>query len=304
MRRPACPGSLSVELRGTSTTPGSSAGRRAAFRALRRAWIGLRGDRVWRLALRRSPPTVRRRLLRLRASVAIWGRHTLVPVDELHDVYRRGLSLLMERNGRESIGDYLEFGVYIGTSLACMHRVADELGLRELRLVGFDSFEGLPAHAREDEAGMWEPGSFASDEESTRRNLMREGVDWSRVVLVPGWFDETLTPATADAHGIRKASVVMFDCDLYASTRQALEFTLPLIVDEAVLVFDDWDAGGLGERGLGERRAFEEILAEHPDDLHTVELPAYEPARAFLVSRRGPISEPEIQGLTPGVTKA
>jgi O-methyltransferase len=258
---------------------------------------------VWRLALRRAPPAVRRRLRRLRASVAIWGGHTLVPVDELHGVYRRGLSLLIERNGRESIGDYLEFGVYVGTSLACMHRVADELGLSDLRLFGFDSFEGLPAHASEDETRMWEPGSFASDEEFTRRNLMREGVDWSRVVLVPGWFDETLVPATAEAHGIHKASVLMFDCDLYASTRKALEFSLPLIVDEAVLVFDDWDAGGLGERGLGERRAFEEILAEHPD-LHAAELAAYEPARAFLVSRRGPISDPEIQGLTPGVTKA
>jgi O-methyltransferase len=244
---------------------------------------------------------VRRRLRRLRASLAIWGEHTLVPVDELHAVYRRGLSLLIERNGRESIGDYLEFGVYVGTSLACMHRVTDELGLRELRLFGFDSFEGLPAHASDDdEARMWEPGSFASDEEFTRRNLMREGVDWSRVVLVPGWFDETLTRATADAHGIRKASVLMFDCDLYASTRKALEFSLPLIVDEAVLVFDDWDSGGLGERGLGERRAFEEVLAEHPD-LHSVELPAYEPARAFLVSRLDP--DAEIQGLTPGVTK-
>jgi O-methyltransferase len=267
--------------------------------------MGLRGDRVWRAALRRSPPAVRRRLRRLRASVAIWGEHTLVPVDELHGVYRRGLSLLMERNGRESIGDYLEFGVYVGTSLACMHRVSDELGLRELRLIGFDSFEGLPAHASTDETELWHPGSFASDEEFTRRNLAREGVDWSRVVLVPGWFDETLTPETAEAHGIRKASVLMFDCDLYSSTRKALEFSLPLIVDEAVLVFDDWDAGGLGERGLGERRAFEEVLAENAD-LYADELPAYEPARAFLVSRRRARPRPgaEGQGLTPGVTKA
>jgi hypothetical protein len=248
---------------------------------------------------------VQRRLRRLRVTVATWGGQTLVPVDELGEVYRRGLSLLIERNGRESLGDYLEFGVYVGTSLACMHRVADELGLGELRLFGFDSFEGLPAGAREDEAGIWEPGSFASDEEFTRRNLARQGVgvDSERVVLVPGWFDETLTPATAEAHGLRKASVVMVDCDLYASTRKALEFCTPLIVDEAVLVFDDWDAGGLGARGVGERRAFEELLAEHPD-LRAAELPAYEPARAFLVSRRAAALEPKSEGLTLPVTKA
>jgi hypothetical protein len=95
----------------------------------------------------------------------------------------------------------------------------------------------------------------------------------------------------------------MVDCDLYASTRKALEFCTPLIVDEAVLVFDDWDAGGLGARGVGERRAFEELLAEHPD-LRAAELPAYEPARAFLVSRRAAALEPKNEGLTLPVTKA
>lgn len=72
-----------------------------------------------------------------------------------------------------------------------------------------------------------------------------------RVSLVKGWFDETLTPGMAKTIG--KASVIMVDCDLYASAKTALNFTADLIVEQAVLFFDDWADVGLAEKSLGER---------------------------------------------------
>src|SRR6478672_3575656 len=36
-------------------------------------------------------------------------------------------------------GDYLEFGVSRGTSLACVHRVLQQQNLSNVRLIGFDS---------------------------------------------------------------------------------------------------------------------------------------------------------------------
>ena len=90
-------------------------------------------------------------------------------------------------------------------------------------------------------------------------------MDWSRVTLVKGWFDDTATPATAAAHGITSAGVVMVDCDNYSSAKAALRFAAPLLGRRAVVVFDDWHHAGLAERGLGEKRAFEEFLAEHPE---------------------------------------
>jgi hypothetical protein len=73
---------------------------------------------------------------------------------------------------------------------------------------------------------------------------------------------------------IREASVIMVDCDLYASARTALHFSADLIVDEAVVFFDDWADAELAAKGLGERRAFEEFQAANPAlSVRTGELP-------------------------------
>jgi O-methyltransferase len=52
----------------------------------------------------------------------------------------------------------------------------------------------------------------------------------------------------------------MVDCDIYTSARDALAFVEPMIGDYAVMLFDDWHAGGLAEQNLGEKRAFDEFL--------------------------------------------
>lgn len=188
---------------------------------------------------------------------------TLVPTDELLRVDRRALAHL--RESAPPVGDYLEFGVFRGDSLLCMDRARREAGL-SFRLFGFDSFEGLPELAPEDESLGWTPGSFRSNYGSTRSRLTRKGIDWSRTVLVKGWFDETLTPDLRERHQLVKASAIMIDCDLYSSAKTALEFSAPLIRDEAIVFFDDWDGGaGLAERGEGEAQAFQEFLAEHPE---------------------------------------
>lgn len=209
----------------------------------------------------------------------------LLPERELEEKYREVLSLLLERNEAGDMGDYLEFGVYVGRSLSCMHRALAHHGLDHVRLFGFDSFEGLPASAASEDRARWEPGEFSVDLETALRFLEGWKVDMSRVTLVKGWFDDTLTTELAERHSIRKASVIMIDCDLYSSSKTALDFCANLIADDAVILFDDWSTGGLAEKRLGERKAFEEFLEAHPT-LSARELGGYsEFSTAFLVSR-------------------
>ncbi|HSK40334.1 MAG TPA: hypothetical protein VK943_11260, partial [Arenibaculum sp.] len=114
----------------------------------------------------------------------------------------------------------------------------------------------------------------------------RRGVDWARTYLVKGWFDDTLTPELIRTHGIERASVIMVDCVIYSSTRTVLRFCEPLIKGSAIIVFDDWNAYGLADDGMGERRAFEEFLADHPDIEVVGQLPTYDRlAAVFLVHR-------------------
>jgi O-methyltransferase len=158
------------------------------------------------------------------------------------------------------LGDYLEFGVFNGTSLACMHAVTKSLGACETRLFGFDSFEGLPPDCV-DEASPWPAGAFNSSEEFTRAVLTEEGVDWNRVTLMPGRFSNSLNDDVITRYRIERCSVIMVDCDLYASAQQALAFCAPLITDNAIIVFDDWPADESGYQG--ENVAYAEFLAAH-----------------------------------------
>ena len=194
--------------------------------------------------------------------IRVRTREKLVAEEVLQPKYQEGLLRLINRHGAAAMGDYLEFGVYHGTSLITMYRVLEEMGLDHVRLFGFDSFEGLPATAKTDDEGHWKPGEFRSDYDFTLQVLEVEKVEMERVVLTKGFYDVTLTPALKQRHQLLKASVIMVDCDMYLSAKEALTFCEPLIVDEAMIAFDDWYP--LAERELGEKRAFDEFLKEHP----------------------------------------
>ncbi len=211
----------------------------------------------------------------------------LVPEAALTDCYKQALALLQERAGDEPLGEYLEFGVCHGASFACMHRATAEMGLHRMRLFGFDSFAGLPPEAEgPDGGGVWREGQYRSRLSFTRSFLDGAGVDWSRVTLTKGWFRDTLTPHFASRHNIRKASVIMIDCDIYSSTQEALAFCEPLIGDQAVILFDDWHSGNdLAARNQGEKRAFAEFLARNPQ-LRATSRPSYTAnAEVFLLER-------------------
>ncbi len=189
--------------------------------------------------------------------------NTLVPIDELRKKQVEFLNVLKENN-KEGIGDYLEFGVFNGTSLACMFHSLEEVGFTDTRLFGFDSFAGLPATAADDDDHNWYPGQYRMNLGFAKRYLTKQKIDWKRVVLVKGWFKDTLNEKTIKKYKIKKASVIMVDCDMYISAKLALDFCSSLIENEAVIIFDDWHSDNLDEKNLGEKKAFEEFLNENP----------------------------------------
>lgn len=214
-------------------------------------------------------------------------KHKAVPEKELEIAYRKALTYL-GRNG--AAGDYLEFGVFYGASMACMYRAAKDLGWDTLRFFGFDSFEGLPKKsATKDIKGhLWDEGDFKAELQDTKQFLAEAQVDLNRVVLTKGFFADSLTDELVRKYDILKASLIMIDCDLYEGAKQALNFCAPLIRDEAIVFFDDW----ISSSRIGERLAFEEFLAENTD-LRAEEFtgywyteaspPVYSPA--FLIRR-------------------
>ena len=214
-----------------------------------------------------------------------------IPAEELKPKYRQALQLLAKEQGAEVLGDYLEFGVSQGTSMSCMYQVLEDLGFDHIRLFGFDSFEGLPDTIKTDDDGIWQPGDYKSEYEDTKQFLTEQGVNWERVILVKGWFSETLKPELIHQHKITKASVIMVDCDLYSSTKDALNFCLPLIQEQAIIFFDDWNTQDLADKNMGEKKAFDEFLNVNPQ-FTAEELSSYSyiaTAKVFRVVRNSTI---------------
>lgn len=139
-------------------------------------------------------------------------------------------------------GGVLEFGVFQATSTNLI------AGQRALQPVyGFDSFEGLPDD--------WMPG-FPKGYFDMQGMLPPVAPN---VVLVKGWFNETLPPFLA-AHP-EPASFVHIDCDMYESTRTVLTELAPRIGPGTVLVFDELvNYPSYLEHEL---KAFYEFLVQH-----------------------------------------
>lgn len=168
--------------------------------------------------------------------------------------------------GAKVPGDYAEFGVYQGKTFAHAYKwMAPHFP--EMRYFAFDSFEGLPALQGVDatdgySSGFYE-GEFAASEEILIEQLKQSNVDLSHVEIVKGWFDHSLTEATAQAHQIDKFAAVWIDCDLYESTVPVLNFIMQRLSVGSIIIFDDWRCF----RNLpdyGQQRACREWLDANP----------------------------------------
>lgn len=169
-------------------------------------------------------------------------------------------------------GDYYEFGVYRGNTLAhawlcqqhCRARVAAGSDLPYRRdgtvsaflstrpvFYGFDTFAGMPSNS-EGEDTLAE-GSFRAGREEALARCRAVGLVEPDLVLVPGLFRDN-----AAAIGARPAAVVNLDCDLLASARDALSIIGPRLVQGSVLLCDDYDLFQ-ADNTRGERRALIEF---------------------------------------------
>ena len=189
----------------------------------------------------------------------------LVEEAEIRPKLKKAISyLLQEFNGEEHIGDYLEFGVSHGSSLRIMYETLGDLNVKNMRLFGFDSFEGLPDYALDEDEGVWRPGAYYADIYKVNKYLSRAGIDWRRVQLVKGWFRDTLKPSFIKNNNIQKAGIIMIDCDIYSAAKEALNFCKSLIKDQTIVFFDDWNSADLASKNLGEKKAFDEFMNENP----------------------------------------
>lgn len=238
-----------------------------------------------------------------RAAARFVGYAPPAPTFEETIFWKAGMILAAEKVE----GDYLEFGVFTGRSMAqAYHVLRDRYAVQArvhegrtpedaaavarlwagMRFFAFDSFAGLPTLAATD-AGTddFQAGMYACSEPQFLANLAAAGVPRERVVTVPGWYDDSCVPATRERLGMRAAALVHIDCDLYSSALTALRFVAPLLQDGTVIAFDDWYSYK-GHPARGEMGAFAQFQAEHPAWVFTEYQKEGAWRNSFLANRR------------------
>jgi len=191
-------------------------------------------------------------------------------------------------------GDVVEFGVFTGLSLAqfAQGHQFDPKGMAR-RFVGFDSFEGLPAST--DAHARWQPADCAINHgwhpqlPIGARVTPAATLDLFAACGLPapelhvGAFADTVRRAVpADIPAI---ALVHLDCDLYESTREALEGSAAALQDGAMLMFDDW-FHYRGNPRKGQSRAFAEFLSNHPEWTASPYRTYATFCQAFVISRQ------------------
>lgn len=159
-------------------------------------------------------------------------------------------------------GDYLEFGVFTGSSLCHSIRCCRKLAylnpkIRKTRFFGFDSFIGFGTLAPEDKHAFYTDENFATSITTVDRRVKRAAKDTS-YQLVPGFFSDTLKDG-ADKYQLTKARIIFIDSDTYSSANEALIFCSPLVQDGTFVILDDYYSyKGSLEKGVA--RAFSEFV--------------------------------------------
>jgi O-methyltransferase len=160
-------------------------------------------------------------------------------------------------------GIFVECGIAAGAQLGAMQERIIAHGPRSKRWIyGFDSFEGIPLASDEDDE---QPGMSAKPvvKYTDKRELLKssgitvcskESVlsnfrQWfpnnnDNIVLVKGWFQDTLRPYTSVIRQLGGIALLRLDGDLYDSTRVSLEELFPLLNTNGILIIDDWNLGG------------------------------------------------------------
>ncbi|MDO5474834.1 MAG: TylF/MycF/NovP-related O-methyltransferase [Candidatus Saccharibacteria bacterium] len=157
----------------------------------------------------------------------------------------------LARKALESEGDFVEMGCYKGDTSLVLAEIIRGSGKR---LFIYDSFEGLPEKAKEDESVLgaeFQGGELFVSKREVKERFLRAGLPVP--VIKKGWFSE-LTEADLP----EKIAFSFLDGDFYESIRDSLRLVLPKMVPRGVLIVHDYTNLALP----GVKRAVDEVFSE------------------------------------------
>ena len=137
-------------------------------------------------------------------------------------------------------GDYLEFGVFTGSSFVCALNCSKKLkNSSTINFYGFDSFEGFGELDKHDQHPFYKDLNFKTNYENVLKRVKKSaGSRKDNVHLVKGFFNQTLN-AGPEFIGIKKASIILIDNDTYSAAQDCFTFLSSIIQESTIIILDD-----------------------------------------------------------------
>ena len=158
-------------------------------------------------------------------------------------------------------GDYLEFGVFTGSSFTHAMRCFNAMEHYNPTILktcfhGFDSFEGFGSLSENEKHLFYTDQNFTTDYNKVvaRANSARKKLSFT---LHKGFFSETLREGP-ESLGIKKSRIIFIDSDTYSSASDALNFSISTMQQGTYLIFDDFYSYR-GSWNQGVAKAFREL---------------------------------------------
>ena len=163
-------------------------------------------------------------------------------------------------------GDYLEFGVYTGSSfchaIKCFKKTEKfNPNQNQTKFIGFDSFEGFGELEEEDKHPFYVDQNFTTSYKKVKKRAERTIKGWGAgCQLVQGYFEDSLK-ADPSEYGIKEVRIAFIDSDTYSSSKCAFDFMKNNVRNGTHIILDDFYSYN-GDPNKGVSLAFKEFIAD------------------------------------------
>ena len=189
---------------------------------------------------------------------------TMTSVEKMYALYS-AVDYILSRNIQ---GHFVECGVWRGGSSMLVARMLQLRGITDRKIYLFDTFEGMSEPTQDDvdykgnnaskllkenehnkEESVWCLASI----EDVEKNIKLTEYSLENITFVKGKVEDTLPNYT----NLGDIAILRLDTDWYESTKQELVYLYPQLVNNGVLIIDDY---GFWE---GCKKAVDEYLTEN-----------------------------------------
>ena len=167
------------------------------------------------------------------------------------------LSAIKHVDNNNLEGDFVECGVWKGGNLIMFQKMIEKLKIKDKKIYGFDTFEGMsePTDIDRDADGFL--GGLKAEHymksqkkdvnidnihayapiDLVKNNFINNTENADNLFLIKGKVEETLK---IEKNLPKKISILRLDTDWYESTKIELELLYPRLVKNGVLIIDDY----------------------------------------------------------------